>query len=108
MALGILFILFVVMGLLGIISTVLLFLTKNKKTSDILMILMTAYSLIIAFLAATALPTNFVSKQIICWVISFIAVAGAGIHFGTKKQSVLSKLLVVVSVAGGLVNLFLL
>lgn len=108
MALGILFILFVMMGLAGIIGSVLLFIVKNEKANDVILVLMAAYSLITAFVSATALPTNFVSQQIICWVIGFIAVIGAGIRFGTKTQSVLSKVLVVVSVLGGIANLFLL
>ncbi|MBE5962764.1 MAG: hypothetical protein E7256_15535 [Lachnospiraceae bacterium] len=107
MALGLLFVLFVVMIVLGIISTVLLFKVKNSNTSDVILVLMTAYSLLIAYLGANAEPTNFVVQQVMHWVIGFVAVAGTGVRFVTKKQSMLSKILVTISVAGGLYTLFL-
>ncbi len=107
MAIGILFLLFMVLCIAGILGSVLLFILKQEKANDVVLILMTAYSMVIAFLSATALPVNFVSQQVICWVIGFIAVIGAGIRFGTRKSSVLSKVLVAASVLIGIANMFL-
>lgn len=107
MALGSLFIVFVVMTVLAIISTVLLFKVKSSNVSDVILVLMTAYSILLAYLGANAEPTNFVVQQVIHWVIGFVAVAGTGVRFVTKKQSMISKVLVTLSVIGGLYTLFL-
>lgn len=107
MALGALFILFAGMSVIGIIGTVLLFWMKNRNAVDVTMVLMSAYSLVIAFLGATGQPTNFVVQQVIHWIIGFIAIIGLGIRFTTKKQSVISKMLISVSVLAGLYATFL-
>ncbi len=107
MALGILFLLFAGMSILAIMGAVLLFWVKNKKASDVILVLMTAYSIVIAFLGADAEPTNFVIQQILHWVVAFVAVVGTGIRFTTKKQSVISKVLVTVSVLAGICGTFL-
>ena len=52
MALGYLFLWFVIMGVLAIVGTALLFLIKNNKVVDVLLVLMTTYSMSIAFLNA--------------------------------------------------------
>lgn len=108
MVIGILFLMFVAMGLIALFGSALLFLVRKEKTNDIILILMTAYSLIISYLSAGAQPVNYVSEQIVCWLIGFVAVIGAGIRFGTGKQSVFSKILVIVSVLAGVAKLFLL
>lgn len=108
MALGILFLLFIIMGLVAVIGAALLFLVKSEKANDIILVLMTAYSFVLAFLAATSLPSNFVLRQFLCWIAAFVAAAGTGYRFAAKKQSLLSRILVVLSVAGGIINLFLL
>ncbi len=107
MAIGILFLMFVVMGILSIVGSVLLFILKSEKANNILLVLMTAYSIIIAFIAATAQPSNYVLHQFISWIIAFVAVAGTAYKFITKKQSVISNLMVAASVLGGICYLFL-
>lgn len=106
MALGSLFLLFIFMVLLGIAGTASLILVKTEKTNDIILVLMTAYSLVIAYESASAQPTNFVTQQIICWVIGAVAVIGTVLRFSTKKQLLISKLLVISSVLCGLYYLF--
>lgn len=71
-----------------------------------LLVLMTAYSISIAFLNAVSLPMNFVSSQILAWVVGLVAVIGTGIRFITKKQLIVSKILVVGSVALGIYLLY--
>ena len=107
MAIGILFLMFVVMGIISIVGSVLLFILKGEKANNILLVLMTAYSIIIAFISSTAQPSNYVSQQIISWIIAFVAVAGTAYKFITKKQSVISNLMVAASVLGGIGYLFL-
>lgn len=106
MALGFLFLLFVGMSILAIVGIVLLFVVKKNNTSDVLLVLMTAYSMSIAYLNATAQPTNFVGTQILAWVVGLIAVIGTGIRFFTKKQLLISKILVCGSVILGIYFLY--
>ena len=106
MALGYLFLLFVVMSVLAIAGAVLLFMVKKSNASDVLLILMTAYSITIAYVNATAQPTNFVGAQIFAWLIGLVAVVGAAVRFVTKKQLLLSKILVAGSVVVGIYVLY--
>lgn len=107
MALGTLFLVFAGMTMAAIVGIVLLFWIKDKNISDIVLVLLTAYSLIIAYLGAGGEPINFVMQQVIHWLIGFVAVIGTGTRFITKKQSVLSKVLVSVSVIAGIYYTFL-
>lgn len=107
MALGYLFLVFVGMSILAIVGTALLFVVKNRNASDAILVSMTAFSLIIAYLNANAQPTNFVKEQIICWIIGAVALIGTVLRFSTKQQTIVSKLLVVLSVLSGIVYLFL-
>lgn len=107
MALGVLFLLFAVMGVLAIVGTVLLFWVRKNNIIDILLVLMTAYSMTIAYMNATAQPANFVGEQIFAWIIGLVAVVGTGIRYFTKKQLLISKIFVVGSVIAGIYFLYL-
>nr|WP_302599093.1 hypothetical protein [uncultured Cellulosilyticum sp.] len=107
MALGALFLVFAGMSILAIIGTVLLFWVKNKNAVDVIMVLMTAYSLVIAYLGASGEPTNFVMQQIMHWIIGLVAIIGTGLRFTTNKQSIISKVLVAISVLAGIYTTFL-
>ena len=106
MALGFLFLLFVGMSILAIVGIVLLFVVKKNNTSDVLLVLMTAYSMSIAYLNATSKPINFIGPQVFAWVVGSIAVIGTGIRFFTKKQLLISKILVSGSVVLGIYFLY--
>ena len=100
------FLWFLIMSVFAIVGTVLLFLVKKGKTVDMLLVLMTAYSISIAFLNAVSLPMNFVSSQILAWVVGLVAVVGTVIRFVTKKQLPVSKILVAGSVILGIYLLY--
>jgi hypothetical protein len=106
MALGVLFLMCVGINLLGILGSIALFLVKKRKASDILMALMTLLSLFVAYLGATGEPSNFIFQRILHWVIGLIAVLGIGVRLKMQKPSVYSKVLVVVSVLGGIYYAF--
>lgn len=107
MALGYLFLLFAVMGILAIVGTVLLFWVRKNNITDILLVLMTAYSMTIAYMNATAQPMNYVGAQIFAWMIGLVAVVGTGIRYFTKKQLLISRLFVAGSVIAGIYFLYL-
>lgn len=106
MALGYLALLFAGMGILAIVGTILLFVVKSKHASDIVMVLMAFYALVIAYINATAQPSNFIAKQVVCWIIGLVAVAGASMRFFKKEPALLSKALVAASVIGGIAYMF--
>ena len=106
MALGYLMLLFVGMSIVSIVGTVLLFVLKGKHASDITMVAMTFYALVIAYLNATAQPINFITQQVITWLIGLIAVVGCILYFAKKSSVPLAKGLVAISVAAGIAYLF--
>lgn len=106
MALGFLFLLFVGMSILAIVGIVLLFVVKKNNTNNVLLVLMTAYSMSIAFLNATAQPTNFVGTQILAWVVGLVAIIGTAITLLTRKHLLISKILVSGSVILGIYFLY--
>lgn len=106
MALGFLFLLFLGMSILAIVGIVLLFVVKKNNTNDVLLVLMTAYSMSIAFLNATAQPTNFVGTQILAWVVGLVAIIGTAITLLTRKHLLISKILVSGSVILGIYFLY--
>lgn len=106
MALVFLFLLFIGMSILAIVGIVLLFVVKKNNTNDVLLVLMTAYSMSIAFLNATAQPTNFVGTQILAWVVGLVAIIGTAITLLTRKHLLISKILVSVSVIIGIYFLY--
>ncbi|MDU4751687.1 MAG: hypothetical protein E6X86_11765 [Clostridium butyricum] len=106
MALGFLFLLFVGMSILAIVGIVLLFVVKKNNTNYVLLVLMTAYSMSIAFLNATAQPTNFVGTQILAWVVGLVAIIGTAITLLTRKHLLISKILVSGSVILGIYFLY--
>ena len=106
MALGFLFLLFVGTSILAIVGIVLLFVVKKNNTNNVLLVLMTAYSMSIAFLNATAQPTNFVGTQILAWVVGLVAIIGTAITLLTRKHLLISKILVSGSVILGIYFLY--
>ena len=106
MALGFLFLLFVGMSIIAIVGIVLLFVVKKNNTNYVLLVLMTAYSMSIAFLNATAQPTNFVGTQILAWVVGLVAIIGTAITLLTRKHLLISKILVSGSVILGIYFLY--
>ncbi|MGG7147509.1 hypothetical protein ACQPVA_11955 [Clostridium butyricum] len=106
MALGFLFLLFVGMSILAIVGIVLLFVVKKNNTNNVLLVLMTAYSMSIAFLNATAQPTNFVGTQILAWVVGLVAIIGTAITLLTRKHLLISKILISGSVILGIYFLY--
>ncbi len=106
MALGYLVLAFIISGVLAIIGTILLLIIKKKRPVDILMVLMTAFSILTAYLNATSQPSNFIAEQITAWLIGLIAVGGLGLRFVKKEQILLSKLLVIGSTIVGVVYLY--
>ncbi|WP_040214295.1 hypothetical protein [Clostridium polynesiense] len=105
-AIGALFILFVILSLFGAAGTLLLFTVKSEKASDILMIVMALFAILIAFLSSSGQPDNYVLQRIIAWGIGLLSLGGLIFRFIFKKPQFIDKLLIALSVIVGLLYLF--
>ena len=74
MALGYLLILSVFILVLSILGISLLFFLKNSKLKNVVFYFLVIWSILIAYLNATSLPTNYIVQQIIAWLFGSISI----------------------------------
>lgn len=103
MALGILVIINVILLVLTIGLQVLLY--KSKSSNGIVIINM-LFSLILSYLAFTALPTNFTIQRILAIVMAIVAVLAVVIKFRNAEFVLLSKIALSISIVVSSVLLF--
>ena len=110
MALGLLMILFIVMSVISVVGLSLLYLMKNPGARQVIFYIMAVWGMIIAVISATSLPTNYTLERLITWAIGFLSVAASVVHIRSEedKARMAARLLVTISVAGGIIKLFLL
>lgn len=104
MALGILVMIDIILLVLAIGLQVLLY--KSKSNNGIIIINM-LFSLILSYLAFTALPTNFTIQRILAIVMGIVAVLAIVIKFRSEEFVLLSKIALSISIVVCLVLLFL-
>ena len=110
MALGLLMILFIVMSVISVVGISLLYLMKSPVARQVIFYIMAVWGMFIAVVSATGLPTNYTLERLITWAIGFLSVAGIVLHIRSSedKARMAARLLVTISVAGGIIKLFLL
>lgn len=110
MALGILMILFLGMSVFSVVGLSFLYLMKSPGARQVIFYIMAVWGMVIAVISATSLPTNYTLERLITWAIGFLSVAGIVLHIRSAedKARIAARLLVTVSVAGGIIKLFLL
>ena len=110
MALGLLMILFIVMSVISVVGISLLYLMKSPVARQVIFYIMAVGGMFIAVVTATGLPTNYTLERLITWAIGFLSVAGIVLHIRSSedKARMAARLLVTISVAGGIIKLFLL
>ena len=108
MALGILMIMFVAMSVISVVGLSLLYLVKGEGTRRVIFYVMAVWGMIVAVISATSLPSNYMAGRLLAWTLGFF-VAGILVYVrGTEESSRrIACLLVTVSVAGGILKLFL-
>ena len=108
MALGTLFLVFIIMAVVSIVGITFLWLTKNSRTKNFCICGLAIWGVVIAFMGATSEPVNYVSQQVIFWVIGIAGVIGILVNYlgKSKTAELIAKILVTVSVVGGIYNLF--
>lgn len=101
MALGLLAILSVTILLLAIVGIILMFTVKNEKYVNIVFVVNAIYSLILAYLHATSLPTNYYLQITIAYAFGLLTIIALILKFGLKKYGQAAKYLVILSIIGG-------
>jgi len=108
--LGLLVIVFAVMSVAAVIAIALLFIMKDEKKKKYIVYFMAVLGMYIAWANAQSSPLpQFLDEAIIGWVLGALGVVGLLLQIcgRTKKQFLAAKILVVVSVVAGIVELFL-
>lgn len=103
MALGTLGIIFVVLIVLAILLQVLLY----KSSSKIVFLLNVLLSLLLSALAFTALPSNYTGERVVAIFWAVLAIIALIVNLKVKESSSTGKLLLTVSILGGLAQLML-
>ena len=109
MALGILMIMFVAMSVISVVGLSLLYLVKGEGTRRVIFYVMAVWGMIVAVISATSLPSNYMAGRLLAWTLGFLSVAGILVYVRGTEESYrrIACLLVTVSVAGGILKLFL-
>lgn len=106
MALAYLQILFIVLALISIIAQVLLY--KDKSNNKISIFIFNAIlGIIFSWLVYTSMPSNFYTQKIISLVWGVLAITGLTLKIFNIGNVRYSKILLTISVIGGMIHLFL-
>lgn len=104
MALGILVIVNIVSIVIAIGFQILLYKTKSSNSIFIINML---FSLLLSYLAFTAMPTNFTVQRTIAILMGVIAVLAIVMKFRSEKLVLFSKVILSISIVVNFVLLFL-
>lgn len=106
MALGALFVLFIILTTVSILSITLLYTLKNEKLKNMFFYFLCGWSIIITSLNITALPSNYLVSRLIASIFGLLAVISIIIKIKKPHKKSLSYLLASASALLGLVDLF--
>lgn len=104
MALGVLLVFFIILFIIAFTCVILLFASKKGKINRIMIWVSSILSLFIAFTSATSLPSNYRVEQYIAWGFGGIACVGLPYHY--KRQDLIAKILISISIILGIIQLF--
>lgn len=106
MALGVLWILFIVLAIIAIILQYLLY--KNNGTKQNTIFIGNAIlGFILSYIAYTALPINLTGQRNLAIGLAVIIVVALLLRFVMKRYEIASKLLLSVAIVGSFIQLFL-
>ena len=106
MALGYLSVLYLVILVLSILGISLLFFLKNSKLKNVVFYFLVIWSMLIAYLNATSLPTNYIVQQIIAWLFGYISIIAIIIKVKKTGKTNIPYILVTISVLLGIFMMF--
>lgn len=106
MALVFLLVLSVFILVVGILGISLLFFLKNRKLKNVVFYFLVIWSMIIACLNATSLPTNYIGQQIIAWLFGSISIIAIIIKVKKLGETNIPYIFVTISVLLGIFMMF--
>lgn len=107
MALGYLFIMFVSMAIISGLLIGLLYFIKNEKVKNILFYILLFWSILVAFINVTSLPSNYISQRVLGITIGILALVGTFIKFKNPNKVNIAYLLVSISTLLSLLDLYI-
>ena len=105
MALGVLMIFYLVLIIIAAIIQFLLYKSKYKSKNSIFFINM-LFVIFLAYIAYTALPTNYTVQKSIAILWASIAVIAVVLKLITGKSSVVSKVMLSLAIVGSFLQLY--
>lgn len=108
MALGILLIMFVTASVISVLGILVMFLSKKTGVKKGVCYAMAIWGMVLAVLAATSLPQNYIGGQLVAWGAGGLGAAGLLLQVVAKNsnQRMVSYLLVTASIIVGVLKLF--
>ena len=106
MALGYLFILFIVFAVVSLLSTTLLYVSKKENLKTFVFYFLCVWSIYLAYVNFTSFPTNFIASRLIACLFGLLAIVAAIINITNKSKRNLSYLLVSASTLLTLIYMF--
>lgn len=104
MALGVLEILFIILIITAATTQILLYRRKSGSGNSIFIINM-LLGILVSYLAFTALSTSYTGQRVLAITWGFIAVLAVVLKLTNQKLITVSKVLLSISIIGGLVQL---
>lgn len=104
MALGILMIINIVLLIVAVGLQVLLY--KDKATNTIFIINM-LFGILLAYMAYTSFASNLTMERTIAILLGIAPIIGMLLKLNNEKYAVMSKVMISVSIFGGILQLFL-
>lgn len=101
-----LLIIFIVLAVVSGLGIAFLYLSKNTKVKTGIFYFLCVWSMIISYINATGLPSNYVVQQLIAWSFGFLAVLAIIVKVKTPSKPSLPNLIVTASLLCGLIDLF--
>lgn len=108
MALGYLTILFITITIISVLSIFILYISKNYKVKDATFYFLAIFSLLLAFMSMTSLPSNFFFQRFISIAFGLLSIMGVIIKIKNSKNTNVAYLLVTASTILNLFTLFFL
>lgn len=106
MALGLLLIAFIVMIVISVLGTIFLFLTKNQKVKNVLFYILAVWGMLISYLSATSMATNFIAEQAIAWTVGFLSVLAIILKVKKPEWTKIAHVMVGFSAIYGVIDIF--
>lgn len=106
MALGMLFITFIVMAIVSGLGIAFLYLIKNQKIKNGLFYFLVVWAMGITYMNVTRLPRNYIGGQLIAWTFGFLAVGSLIIKIMKPEKTAFAQILVTTSILCGMAHIF--